>query len=97
MLSFGMGVCRIYRSGGELGADSGFVGIGGSFAAALAYEIWIFDVRSRTPLSANFDAHPWVVLAFLCTTVFDAVAHFVLPDQWGAHTVWMLLSVVLAL
>ena len=97
VLSFGMGVYRIYRSGGELGTDSGFVGIGGSFAAVLVYETWLFDVGSRIALSNNFDAHPWVMLAFLCTTVFDAITHFIIPDQWGAQTVWMLITVVLAL
>jgi hypothetical protein len=35
VLSFGMAVYRIYRSGGEPGADSGFVAIGAAFGATL--------------------------------------------------------------
>jgi hypothetical protein len=97
VLSFGMAVYRIYRSGGELGADSGFVAIGAAFGAALMYELWIFDVGARLHVNAAFDAHPWVALVFVAAPLFDAVAHFVLPEQWGAQTVWMLLSIVLAM
>jgi hypothetical protein len=35
-----------------------FVALGGSFAAALAYEVWLLNVGSRTRLTAAFDAHP---------------------------------------
>jgi hypothetical protein len=97
VLSLGMAVYRIYRAGGELGANSGFVAIGAAFATALAYEVWLFDVGARARIDAAFDAHPWVVLAFVAAPVFDTVSHFALPEQWGAQTVWMLLSVVLAL
>jgi len=97
VLSLGMAVYRIYRSGGELGANSGFVAIGAAFATALMYEAWLFDVGARLRVDAAFDAHPWVVLVFVGVPFFDAVAHFALPEQWGAQTVWMLLSIVLAM
>ena len=96
LFSLGMAVYRVYRAGGELGASSGFVAIGAAFATALVYEAWLFDASTRTRTDAAFDAHPWVVLGFVGAPLFDAVTHFALPDQWGAQTVWILLSIVLA-
>ena len=92
-----MAIYRIYRSGGELGVSSGFVAIGAAFATALVYEVWLFDVNVRTRADSAFDAHPWVVLGFVIVPLLDTASHFALPDQWGAQTVWMLLSIVLAM
>jgi len=96
LFSLGMAVYRVYRAGGELGASSGFVAIGAAFATALVYEVWLFDASTHTRTEAAFDAHPWVALGFAAAPFLDAVSHFVLPDQWGAQTVWILLSIVLA-
>jgi hypothetical protein len=92
-----MAIYRIYRSDGELGVSSGFVAIGAAFATALVYEVWLFDVNVRTRADSAFDAHPWVVLGFVIVPLLDTASHFALPDQWGAQTVWMLLSIVLAM
>jgi hypothetical protein len=96
LFSLGMAVYRAYRAGGELGASSSFVAIGAAFATALVYEVWLFDASTRRRTDAAFDAHPWVVLGFVGAPLFDAVTHFALPDQWGAQTVWIMLSIVLA-